>query len=478
MVQVKNNQNRGKGTRTAGGEFQDYQLDSDRWSSSEQDFTTDIIEIDSAAQAIPLEIRDDLDEDGNNTLVWTVDENSNLGFSQEVYVFSENNDTNPDLNLGTPANPPITLTVGSSIKSALILIEDNDPLSNFDFDADGIPDDNYTLAPIKGTSNSDLLFGTDKGDAIYGYAGNDILEGLEGEDSLYGWESNDTLYGGDDIDNLYGMSGDDILYGEADFDILDGGAGNDVLDGGAGDDKLFGWVGDDILYGGSESDELFGEAGRDILDGGPGADILNGGTEGTDNDIYVVDDPNDRIIELPQTGIETVRASITWDLGISYSPTSGEQNQLSGLDHLVLTGDAAIDGIGNYIRNTITGNSASNKLDGGDANDTLIGGGGDDTLIGGNGDDTLIGGNGNDTLTGGADADRFVFASLTGIDTITDFNSSEGDKIQISKSEFGADSINQFTYDNTTGALFFNGLQFASLQPNLGFVPATDISLV
>jgi serralysin len=490
MVRIKHNDNRGRGNRTANDEVVDYILNG--WSSNDNSILT--TNINSTSQAIPLEIRDNFVEDGNNTLVWTIDEGSNLGFSQEAYVFSENDDTNPDIKIGTPANPPITLKAGSSIKSAVILIEDNVESSD--------NRDDYTLEPIKGTLNSDTLFGTDKGDAIYGYAGNDTLEGLEGSDSLYGWEGHDILYGGDSFDNLYGMSGDDRLYGEADNDVLDGGEGNDVLDGGEGDDQLFSWIGNDTLYGGSEQDILFGEAGndvlnggadndtlyggkgRDILDGGTGADVLDGGTEGTDNDIYVVDDPGDTILELPQTGIETVRASITWDLGISYNPTpfeqtkTFEQNPLSGLDHLVLTGSDAINGTGNYLDNTITGNSANNTLNGNGANDRLIGGGGADTLIGGNGIDRLIGGNGNDTLTGGTNADRFVFGSLTEkIDTITDFNSAEGDRIQISKSGFGAASTNQFTYNANTGALFFKGEQFALLQPNLSFVAANDIIL-
>ena len=43
----------------------------------------------------------------------------------------------------------------------------------------------------------------------------------------------------------------------------------------------------------------------------------------------------------------------------------------------------------------------------------------------------MIGGRGNDTLTGGNDADTFKFASGDGADTITDFNSGEDDKIDL-----------------------------------------------
>jgi hypothetical protein len=52
----------------------------------------------------------------------------------------------------------------------------------------------------------------------------------------------------------------------------------------------------------------------------------------------------------------------------------------------------------------ITGNAAANMLSG----------------LAGN--DTLTGGAGADTLTGGAGADTYVFSSLVGSDTVTDFN--------------------------------------------------------
>jgi Ca2+-binding RTX toxin-like protein len=86
-------------------------------------------------------------------------------------------------------------------------------------------------------------------------------------------------------------------------------------------------------------------------------------------------------------------------------------------------------------------------LKGGTGADSLLGGDGADTLSGGGGNDTLIGGYGNDRLTGGAGADQFVFGGTAtgtiaatvpnlGNDTITDFNSADGDKIVLSKATF------------------------------------------
>lgn len=63
---------------------------------------------------------------------------------------------------------------------------------------------------------------------------------------------------------------------------------------------------------------------------------------------------------------------------------------------------------------------------------------GDNTFNGGPGDDYMIGGKGNDTLTGGAGKDTFVWHLGDGgspgapvRDTITDFNRSEGDVLDL-----------------------------------------------
>lgn len=80
--------------------------------------------------------------------------------------------------------------------------------------------------------------------------------------------------------------------------------------------------------------------------------------------------------------------------------------------------------------------------------ETAIGGSGADmirasdvssTLIGGGGEDVLIGGAGIDTLTGGTDADTFVVEGFRDsarnprrADTITDFASADGDRIDLS----------------------------------------------
>ncbi|MBD2518833.1 FG-GAP repeat protein [Nostoc sp. FACHB-973] len=123
---------------------------------------------------------------------------------------------------------------------------------------------------------------------------------------------------------------------------------------------------------------------------------------------------------------------------------------------LNLTGTANAD--------NLTGTASNNVIDGLGGNDNLNGGAGNDTLIGGAGNDTLIGGAGNDILTGGTDADRFLYntsaaftTSAVGIDTITDFNRSQGDKIVLDKTTFNAITSN-------AGTGFSNASEFAVIN--------------
>jgi Ca2+-binding RTX toxin-like protein len=100
----------------------------------------------------------------------------------------------------------------------------------------------------------------------------------------------------------------------------------------------------------------------------------------------------------------------------------------------------------NDLNNNIVGFDNSNDvINGQGGNDTMNGKSGDDLLRGNTGNDTLVGGQGNDLLVGGLGADAFGFNSNAafssdgvGIDTIADFNRSQGDKIVLSKATFNA----------------------------------------
>ena len=229
-------------------------------------------------------------------------------------------------------------------------------------------------------------------------------------------------------------------------------------------DFLLGTSGNDALVGTSASNLLEGMGGNDTLNGGGGADIMLGGSG---NDTYLVNHASDKVFETTtQTsttnagGVELVKSSVTWTLGLY-------------VEKLTLTGNAAINGTGNTLANTITGNAASNLLKGGAGNDTLSGAGGADTLQGGTGLDVLVGGSG---------ADIFLFDTTlnatTNVDTIQDFKPID-DTIHLDHDIFTAfavdntalpqaafrkgaglttaqDATDRIIYDTTTGALHYD----------------------
>lgn len=92
--------------------------------------------------------------------------------------------------------------------------------------------------------------------------------------------------------------------------------------------------------------------------------------------------------------------------------------------------DYADGGLGD---DTLEGNLGADRLIGNLGADKLYGGQGSDALIGGLGDDILNGGLDDDQLTGGIGADKFVLSK--GGDTINDFNSKDGDLLQIPKGQ-------------------------------------------
>ncbi len=80
----------------------------------------------------------------------------------------------------------------------------------------------------------------------------------------------------------------------------------------------------------------------------------------------------------------------------------------------------------------LKGGTGNDILFGQGGDDLLDGGLGDDYLLGGAGSDLLIGGLGNDILTGGDGADIFKWVDMeTARDRVTDFNASQGDKLDL-----------------------------------------------
>ncbi len=396
-------------------------------------------------------------------------------------------------------------------------------------------DGNDTLA---GSGGDDLLMGGDGSERLEGGAGGDILRDGGGRDTLVGGEGADVFIldmdgaldviadfqpGVDRIDlsgwtffrsatqlslqvrsdsidisfggevlRVFTASGevlspqavqamdltdlDRLLPGwfaslQEDLAAMTGGAGNDQLQGKR--------ASNDRMSGGDGDDHLEALSGDDTLDGGTGADILNGGPG---SDLYYVDDLGDRVIESRRwEGHDTVMSSVDFWLRRSH------------VEDLTLIGQDDVRGIGNGLRNTITGNSGNNILDGGRGNDTLIGGLGNDVyhlrapgdtviehagegtdivwawrsavipenvermyiqtrvnlnaigndqanlIVGNNADNVIIGRGGRDTLKGQGGADTFVFDRAPGrnnVDRIIDFTPGE-DRIWIKASLFG-----------------------------------------
>jgi Ca2+-binding RTX toxin-like protein len=260
--------------------------------------------------------------------------------------------------------------------------------------------ENLTLtgnAAINGTGNAgdNIITGNGVNNTISGEEGNDILDGDAGIDLLIGGNGNDIYIVDTTTDTITETAnqGTDTAKSSVTFSLAaltnvenliltgnaaingTGNAGNNIITGNGSDNTLNGNAGNDTLNGG---------AGNDILDGGLGKDTMKGGTG---NDSYILNDKYDAVIEEVNEGIDTVQSIFSYTLG-------------SNLENLLLTGTANINGTGNFLDNTITGNVRNNELEGGDGNDVLNGEGGNDELTGENGNDVLNGGAGNDDLEG------------------------------------------------------------------------------
>src|SRR5262245_17843110 len=120
----------------------------------------------------------------------------------------------------------------------------------------------------------------------------------------------------------------------------------------------------DLVYGLAGNDSLVGWDGADTLDGGTGADQM-GGVDGYDT--YVVDNSKDSVFDGGADAHDRILASISIDL-----------SAYGNVEHVTLTGTAALNATGTDGDNILIGNAGANKLDGGQGDDTMAGGAGND----------------------------------------------------------------------------------------------------
>ena len=197
--------------------------------------------------------------------------------------------------------------------------------------------------------------------------------GGDGSDTLQGNSKNNILDGGLGADTMIGSTGNDIYYVDNIHDIVietstlttEIDTVNTSLSYTLGTNvENLNLLGTDSINatGNALKNILVGNIGNNILDGKSGADIMLGGSG---DDIYYVDNLGDKVYEtisidsdIDATGTDTVNSSITYTIGYY-------------LDNLTLVGTAAINGTGNELNNTLTGNKAANILNGGLGADSI-----------------------------------------------------------------------------------------------------------
>lgn len=242
---------------------------------------------------------------------------------------------------------------------------------------------------------------------IFGNSGANIIDGGAGSDAMIGQGGNDTYHvddlldlpveevgGGTDtvISTLHTTDLNDFAWLDEEENVVVSHIEKLIL--GTGAVQGAGNALSNTITGNAETNYLAGLEGNDTLDGGAGVDWLEGGLG---DDLYKVDDDADVVFELAGEGVDTVEASVSYEIDDF------------DVENLVLTGTAAINGTGNNNVNHITGNGANN---------TLYGKGGNDTLVGGAGADVMYGGGGADLYAVENPLDQVIELEGQGIDTV------------------------------------------------------------
>jgi trimeric autotransporter adhesin len=323
----------------------------------------------------------------------------------------------------------------------------------------------------------DAVSGGEGNDTFVAGGGNDFMDGMGGDNTyvfnaghgnalIASGSGTNTLQFGDDLPSdltlspILGEDGTPSLYiQDADgYVIVDGGlTGNvsnvELADGsvltldqlmaqanmqsatvrGPNGNLVFNFTdgGGQSLAGGFGSDTVVGFGGNDTLTSGAGGGLLVGGSG---DDTFVVNNPNEQVIEVSDQGTSTLYSSVDYMLP-------------ENVQNLTLTGFGNLTGAGNDQDDVITANAG---------NDTLIAGSGDNTLIGGAGGDTFVAEAGNNLIEAGSGNNTYVFDASSSLNTI---QGAHGDTVELLDGTSLDGVVATQGADGTSLVLDFNGAE-------------------
>ncbi|WP_205679449.1 M10 family metallopeptidase C-terminal domain-containing protein, partial [Brevundimonas lutea] len=208
---------------------------------------------------------------------------------------------------------------------------------------------------LTGSADIDAI-GNSLQNRLVGNSGANVLNGMGGADEMAGGKGDDIYFVDHAGDRVYENAGEgfDEVRSSVSFDLAGTYVERLVLTG----------TGNINAVGNSLANRLVGNDGANLLNGLGGADDMAGGKG---DDIYIVDNANDRVYENNREGFDEIQSSVSYNLAGIY------------VERLVLTGSGDLNAVGNSLDNRLVGNAGDNVLNGMGGADQMAGGLGDDT---------------------------------------------------------------------------------------------------
>ena len=354
---------------------------------------------------------------------------------------------------------------------------------------------------LTGTAFNDTLTGSSSGNLIVGLDGHDSLVGGAGADTLAGGLGDDTYSvdnAGDQVVENLGEGTELVLASVS--HTLEANVENITLIG-TGAINATGNGGGNVMLGNAANNVLAGLGGADTIGGGGGADTASYAASGAAVNLSLAtatysggDAQGDVLTNIANLTGSAFDDVIEGDGGnnvliggagidtLTYVHAAGGVSVSLATSSAQTTGGAGVDTISQF--ENLTGSLFGDTLTGSNAPNMLTGLDGADSLVGGAGTDTLVGGAGDDTLTGGSSADHFVYAdgpapggSGLGVDTITDFSHTIGDKLDLSGIDANTTAGGDQTFTFIGSAAFHNiagELRFATILGGVAVMGDTN----